>query len=58
MSYNASNVYDVISALHCNDNVDPQGRHFIPGVTIVEHVCSSFSNQYDNGCNVCSSVNM
>ena len=49
---------DVISALHCNDTVDPWGRHFIPGVTMVEHVCSSFSIEYDNGCDVCSSVNL
>ena len=48
--------YDVISALHRNVIVGP-GRHIIPGVTIAEHACSSFSIENDNGSEVRSPVN-
>ena len=48
--------YDVISALHRNVIVGP-GRRIIPGVTMAEHACSSFSIENDNGSKVCSPVN-
>ena len=47
--------YDVISVLYRNIIVGP-GRCLIPGVTMVEHACSSFSTENDNGSEVCSSV--
>ena len=46
----------VISALHLNATVGP-GRRIIPGVTMAEHACSSFSIKNDNGSEVCSPVN-
>ena len=49
-------LYDVISALHRNITVGP-GRHIIPGVTMAEHLCSSFSIENDNGSEVCNPVN-
>ena len=49
-------VYDVISALHRNVTVG-HGRRLIPGVTMAEHACSSFSIKNDNGSEVCSPVN-
>ena len=48
--------YDVISALHRNVIVGPE-RCIIPGVTMAEHACSSFSIKNDNGSEVCSLVN-
>ena len=48
--------YDVISALHQNVTVGPE-RCIIPGVTMGEHACSSFSIENDNGSEVCSPVN-
>ena len=47
--------YNVISALHQNITVGP-GRRIIPGVTMAEHACSSFSITNDNGSEVCSPV--
>ena len=49
-------LYYVISALHRNVMVGP-GRRIIPGVTMAEHACSSFSIENDNGSKVCSPVN-
>ena len=49
-------LYDVISALHQNITMGP-GRGIIPGVTMAEHACSSFSIENDNGSEVCSPVN-
>ena len=46
----------VISALHQNVTVGP-GRRIIPGVTMAEHVSSSFSIENDNGSEVCSPIN-
>ena len=48
--------YDVISALHRNVTVGP-GRRIIPGITMAEHACSSFSIKNDNGAEICSPVN-
>ena len=48
--------YDIISALHQNITVGPR-RHIIPGVTMAEHACFSFSIKNDNGAEVCSPVN-
>ena len=48
--------YYVISALHQNVTVGPR-RRIIPGVTMAEHTCSSFSIENDNGFEVCSPVN-
>ena len=47
--------YDIISVLHQNVTVGPR-RRLIPGVTMEEHACSSFSIINDNGSEVCSSV--
>ena len=47
--------YNVISALHWNVTVGP-GRHLIPGVTMAEYACYSFSIKNDNGSEVCSTV--
>ena len=33
------------------------GRRIIPGVSMAEHVCSSFSIENDNGSEICSPVN-
>ena len=41
--------YNVISALYRNVTMGP-GRCLIPGVTMVEHACSSFSIENDKGC--------
>ena len=49
-------LYDVISALHLNATVGPR-RRIIPGVTMGEHACSSFSIENDNGSGVCSPAN-
>ena len=49
-------LYDVISALHRYVTVGP-GRCIIPGVTMAEHVCSSFSIEDDNSSEVFSQVN-
>ena len=48
--------YDVIYALHWNVSMDPW-RCPIPGVTMAEDACSSFSIKIDSGCEVCSPVN-
>ena len=40
--------YDIIFALHLNVIVGP-GRCIIPGITMGEHACSSFSIENDNG---------
>ena len=48
--------YDVISALHQNVTVD-LGRCIIPGVTMAEHMCFSYSTENDNGSEICSPVN-
>ena len=48
--------YYVISVLHRNTTVDP-GRCIIPGVTMAEHACSSFSIENDSGSEACSPVN-
>ena len=49
-------LYNVISTLHQNITMGP-GRSIIPGVTMAEHACSSFSIENDNGSEVCSPVN-
>ena len=46
-------LYNIISALHSNVTVGP-GRRIIPGVTMGEHACSSFSIKNDNGSGVYS----
>ena len=46
---------DVISTLQCNITVGP-GRRVIPGVTMVEHACFSFTIKYDYGFEVYSPV--
>ena len=48
--------YYVMSALHQNVTVDP-GRRIIPGVTMAEHACSSFSIEMTMVLSVCSLVN-
>ena len=48
--------YDIIPTLHQNVTVGPR-RRIITGVTMAEHVCSSFSIKNDNGSEVCSPVN-
>ena len=48
--------YEVISALRRNVTVGPR-RRIIPGVTMAEHACSSFSIKYVNCSEVCSPVN-
>ena len=48
--------YYIISALHRNVTVGP-GRCIIPGVTIAEHACSSFSIKNDNDSEIFSPVN-
>ena len=48
--------YYIISALHRNVTVDP-GRCIIPGVTMAEHACSSFSIKNGNDSEICSPVN-
>ena len=45
---------DIISALKCHR---VPGRHIIPGVTMTERACSSFTIKNDNGPEVCSLVN-
>ena len=47
--------YDVISASYQNVTVGP-GILIIPGVTMAEHACSSFTIENDNGSEVCSTV--
>ena len=46
----------VISAMHQNVTMGP-GRRIIPGVTMAEHMCSSFFIKNDNSYDVCSPVN-
>ena len=48
--------YYVMSALHQNVTVGP-GRRIIPGVTMAEHVCSSFSIEMTMVLSVCSLAN-
>ena len=45
--------YYMISTLHRNITVCP-GRCIIPGVTMAEHACSSFSIKNDNDSEICS----
>ena len=49
-------LYEVISVLDLNVTVGP-GRRIIPGVTMGEHACSSFSVENDNSSGVCNPVN-
>ena len=46
----------VISAMHQNVTMGP-GRRIIPGVTMAEHMCSSFFIKNDNSYDVYSPVN-
>ena len=59
MSYNASNAlrrHFRITLKSVSPWV-PAGRRIIPGVTMGEHACSSFSIKNDNGSGICSPVN-
>ena len=55
-SYNASNVLRRHFRITLKRHLGP-GRRIIPGDTMAEHACSSFSIEHDNGSEICSPVN-